>query len=157
MAISNSDEIKQLVAAQQQGFSLGQDFYKDIDIYQAEINNIFLNHWLYAGHVSQIPSAGDYFTFEFDAESVIVARTPAGEVKAHMNVCRHRGSRICLEPSGLSLSAVESPTFNRLCPLAWLVGLCHGIQSIQIELKPMPTVQQKVLVIELWKIGDAKL
>ena len=100
MALSNSDEIKQLVAAQQQGFSLGQDFYKDINIYQAEINNIFLNHWLYAGHVSQIPSAGDYFTFEFDAESVIVARTPAGEVKAHMNVCRHRGSRICLEPSG---------------------------------------------------------
>jgi Rieske 2Fe-2S family protein len=55
---------------------------------------------LYAGHVSQIPNVGDYFTFEFDTESVIVLRTNAGEVKAHMNVCRHRGSKICLEQSG---------------------------------------------------------
>ena len=100
MALSHSDKIKQLVAAQQQGFSLGQTFYKDVDVYHGEINNIFLKHWLYAGHVSQIPNAGDYFTFEFDTESVIIVRTPTGEVKAHMNVCRHRGSRICLEQSG---------------------------------------------------------
>ena len=100
MALSHSDKIKQLVAAQQQGGSLGQAFYKDVDVYHGEINNIFLKHWLYAGHVSQIPSAGDYFNFEFDTESVIIVRTPTGEVKAHMNVCRHRGSRICLEQSG---------------------------------------------------------
>ena len=100
MALSNSDKIKQLVDEQQQGFSLGQLFYKDLDIYNAEINKVFLKHWLYAGHVSQISSTGDYFTFEFDTESVIIVRTPTSEVKAHMNVCRHRGSRICLEQSG---------------------------------------------------------
>jgi nitrite reductase/ring-hydroxylating ferredoxin subunit len=100
MSVSTSDKIKQLVAVQQQGFSLSQGFYKDSDIYQSEMTNIFLKHWLYAGHASQIPSAGDYFTFEFDTESVIVVRTAAGEVKAHMNVCRHRGSKICLEQSG---------------------------------------------------------
>jgi phenylpropionate dioxygenase-like ring-hydroxylating dioxygenase large terminal subunit len=55
---SNADKIKQLIAAQKKGFSLGQAFYKDSDIYQTEINNIFLKHWSYAGHVSQIPSAG---------------------------------------------------------------------------------------------------
>ncbi len=100
MTLNQSDKIKQLVAVQKKGFSLAQTFYKDIDIYAAEINNIFLKHWLFAGHVSQIPIAGDYFTFEFDTESVIVLRTTAGEVKAHMNVCRHRGSKICLEQSG---------------------------------------------------------
>jgi phenylpropionate dioxygenase-like ring-hydroxylating dioxygenase large terminal subunit len=100
MVLTNSDKIKQFVAAQNPGFSLGQAFYKDIDVYHAEINNIFLKHWLFAGHVSQIPSAVDYFTFEFDAESVIVLRTAASEIKAHMNVCRHRGSKICLEQSG---------------------------------------------------------
>jgi Rieske 2Fe-2S family protein len=100
MALSQFDKIKQLVATQQQGYSLAQTFYKDPDVYQAEIKNIFLKHWLYAGHESQIPNAGDYFTFEFDTESVIVVRTSTGEVKAHMNVCRHRGSIICLEQSG---------------------------------------------------------
>jgi phenylpropionate dioxygenase-like ring-hydroxylating dioxygenase large terminal subunit len=99
-----SDKIKQFCAAQKQGFSLAQDFYKDIDVYHAEINNIFLKHWLFAGHVSQIPGVGDYFTFEFDTESVIIVRTDAGEVKAHINVCRHRGSKICLEQSGSQTS-----------------------------------------------------
>lgn len=104
MVFPISDKIKQLVAAQQQGSSLSQAFYKDSDIYNSEIYNIFLKHWLYAGHVSQILNAGDYFTFEFDTESVIVIRTDAGDVKAHMNVCRHRGSRICLEQSGTKKS-----------------------------------------------------
>jgi phenylpropionate dioxygenase-like ring-hydroxylating dioxygenase large terminal subunit len=104
MALNQSNKIKQLVAEQKQGFSLAQTFYKDIDIYAAEISNIFLKHWLFAGHVSQIPIAGDYFTFEFDTESVIVLRTTAGEIKAHINVCRHRGSKICLEQSGTQKS-----------------------------------------------------
>jgi phenylpropionate dioxygenase-like ring-hydroxylating dioxygenase large terminal subunit len=50
--------------------------------------------------VPQIHNTGEHFTFEFDAESVIVLRTTMGEVKAHMNVCHHRGSKICLEQSG---------------------------------------------------------
>jgi phenylpropionate dioxygenase-like ring-hydroxylating dioxygenase large terminal subunit len=104
MALNQSNKIKQIVAEQKQGFSLAQTFYKDIDIYAAEINNIFLKHWLFAGHVSQIPITGDYFTFEFDTESVIVLRTTAGEIKAHINVCRHRGSKICLEQSGTQKS-----------------------------------------------------
>lgn len=94
------DKITQYIAAQRPGYSLAQAFYKDVDVYQAEIEQIFLKHWLYAGHASQIPLAGDYFTFDFDTESVIIARTASGDVKAHMNVCRHRGSKICLEPSG---------------------------------------------------------
>ncbi|MGK0372604.1 MAG: Rieske 2Fe-2S family protein [Glaciecola sp.] len=108
MTFSISDKINQLVAAQRQGFSLEQDFYKDIDVYRTEINQIFLKHWLYAGHVSQIPNAGDYVTFEFDTESVIVVRTATDDIKAYMNVCRHRGSRICLEQSG-SLKALTCP------------------------------------------------
>lgn len=100
MALPQFNKIKRLVADQQPGYSLAQAFYKSPDVYQTEIKEIFLKHWIYAGHESQIPSSGDYFTFEFDTESVIVVRTVAGDVKAHMNVCRHRGSRICLEQSG---------------------------------------------------------
>jgi Rieske 2Fe-2S family protein len=100
MAQSQADKINQLLAAQQPGYSLAQGFYQDPDVYQAEVNKIFLKHWLYAGHESQILKSGDYFTFEFDSESIIVVRTATGAIKAHMNVCRHRGSRICLTKSG---------------------------------------------------------
>lgn len=122
MTHSQSDKIEQLVAGQPQGFSLLKGFYKDPDVYQAEIKNIFLKHWLYAGHVSQIPNVGDYFTVEFDTESVIVVRTANGEVKGHMNVCRHRGSRICIEQSGTQKSLT--------CPYhAWSYNLDGALIS----------------------------
>ena len=82
------------------GYSLPQTFYKDSDIYKSEIANIFHKHWMFAGHLSQIPQAGDFFTVEIDVESVIVVRTKTGDVKALMNVCRHRGSQVCLEKKG---------------------------------------------------------
>lgn len=84
----------------QTGYSLSQNFYKNADIYTLEIANIFHKHWLFAGHLSQIPKAGDFFTVEFDVESIIIVRTKTGKVKAHMNVCRHRGSQLCLETQG---------------------------------------------------------
>ena len=43
---------------------------------------------------------GDYFLFEMAGESVIVVRAPDGGINALLNVCRHRGSRICDQPSG---------------------------------------------------------
>ena len=84
----------------QSGYSLSQKFYKNADIYTSEISNIFHKHWVFAGHLSQVPKAGDYFTVEFDVESIIIVRTKNGDVKAHMNVCRHRGSQVCLEKQG---------------------------------------------------------
>ena len=84
----------------QSGYSLGQNFYKSADIYSSEMANIFHKHWLFAGHLSQLPKAGDFFTVEFDVESIIIVRTKTGEVKAHVNICRHRGSRLCLEKNG---------------------------------------------------------
>jgi len=94
------DKIKMLLGGYQTGYTLNQSFYKDPVIYQAEIEKIFLKNWLFAGHTSQIPNAGDYFLIEFDTESVIIVRTKDGDINAHLNVCRHRGSRVCLEKHG---------------------------------------------------------
>ncbi len=95
-----SDYISQLIERQAFGYSLDREFYKNADIYELEIDSLFSKHWLYAGHCSQIPEPGDYITVEFDTESIIVIRTSSGTIKAHMNICRHRGSRICTEHSG---------------------------------------------------------
>ena len=45
----------ELVDNYQPGYSLAQGFYKSDEIYQKEINNIFLENWMLAGHASQIP------------------------------------------------------------------------------------------------------
>jgi phenylpropionate dioxygenase-like ring-hydroxylating dioxygenase large terminal subunit len=94
------EKIAELIKDHQVGYSLEQAFYTNNDIYHKEIENVFLKHWILAGHVSQIPEHGDFFLVEFDKESVIVTRNKKGEINAMLNVCRHRGSHICLEPAG---------------------------------------------------------
>lgn len=96
------EKIEALVNGQKENFALAQDFYKDPEIYEREIDRIFLRSWLYAGHWSEIPNVGDWFLFEFDKESIIIVRSGENEVNAMMNVCRHRGSRVCVESSGCS-------------------------------------------------------
>ena len=96
------EEIVQLVEAQPERHSLAREFYTDPDIYERDIGRIFLRSWLYAGHQSEISDPGDWFLFDFAGESVIVARGLDGEIRAMLNVCRHRGSRVCLERSGCS-------------------------------------------------------
>ena len=92
--------ISQLIDDQPEGFSLQQDFYRDSDIYRRELDRLFMKSWLYAGHLSQIPETGDYFLYELGNESVIIIRSGETTVKALLNLCRHRGSRICMESSG---------------------------------------------------------
>ncbi|MDG1418294.1 MAG: aromatic ring-hydroxylating dioxygenase subunit alpha [Maricaulis sp.] len=82
------------------GHGLAQEFYTSPDLYDVEREAIFARNWIYAGHVSQIPNAGDYFLFEMDRESIILVRDRDGQIKAHANVCRHRGSRLCREHEG---------------------------------------------------------
>lgn len=96
----STHNLSELVTRQPEGFSLQQNFYEDPDIYQEEINRIFMKSWLYVGHISQLPNQGDYFLYELDTESVIIIRDNTDTIRALLNVCRHRGSRVCLESSG---------------------------------------------------------
>ena len=92
--------ISELIAARKPGFALDRAFYSDPAIYARDMERIYMREWLYAGHASQIPRAGDYFLFEVAGESIIVVRGDDGEIRALVNVCRHRGSRVCYENSG---------------------------------------------------------
>jgi len=98
--------IRGIVDAHLVGTSLEQAFYTDAEIYEREISEIYLKSWLYAGHSSEIPNVGDWFLVEFGQESVIIVRSKEDEISAVLNVCRHRGSRVCLESSGCSKKLV---------------------------------------------------
>jgi Rieske 2Fe-2S family protein len=93
-------EIRKIMDSWQPGHALPRAVYHDPEIYDSEIRRIFLKTWQYVGHVSQIPEKGDYFLFEIAGESVILVRDGDGGVNALLNVCRHRGSRICDDASG---------------------------------------------------------
>lgn len=93
-------DIAQIAAQQPDMRAIDQVFYQDETIYREEMERIFMRIWLYAGHISEIPRVGDWFLYELDKESVIIIRAGENRVNALVNVCRHRGSRVCLEPQG---------------------------------------------------------
>lgn len=92
--------LQQLIEDHQPGYSLAKPFYLNQNIYEAEWQRIWKKYWLFAGTTAAIPKAGDYFVYQLRNESVIIIRGDKGEVFAHHNSCRHRGSLICLEESG---------------------------------------------------------
>ncbi|HKD52929.1 MAG TPA: aromatic ring-hydroxylating dioxygenase subunit alpha [Steroidobacteraceae bacterium] len=82
--------------------------YNHPEMTRLEIERILKPSWQIVCHTSQIPSAGDYITFELGADSVIVLRAPDGGIRALRNVCRHRGTRL-LEGSGRCQGRITCP------------------------------------------------
>lgn len=98
--------------------TLPQRYYTDSDVHRAEMDRFFFGRWMCAGREEQAANAGDYFLVELEGESVIVTRDTSGELRAHFNVCRHRGTRMCTEHSGSFASG------KIRCPYhAWTYGL----------------------------------
>jgi len=92
--------IAELIADQKPGYSLDQRFYTDPDIYELEIERIINRNWILAGHASQLPEPGDFKVLNVAQESAIIVRGTDGELKGFANVCRHRGSLVCLDANG---------------------------------------------------------
>ena len=91
-----------LVEAHRPGCSLAQDFYTDPEIYALELERVVFRNWTLAGHASEWGEAGDYKQVEVASESALIVRGDDGAIRAFANVCRHRGSRVCLTERGNS-------------------------------------------------------
>lgn len=92
--------VRELIACQKSGWSLEQRFYTDPEIYRLELDHIVMRNWTFAGHVSELPEPGDYKVFRLAKESAIIVRAHDGSLKGFANVCRHRGSVVCLAERG---------------------------------------------------------
>src|SRR5260221_2441259 len=111
--------------------SLPSAYYRSEEIFALEREKIFCREWFCAGREEQIPAAGDVLVLNVAGESVIVARTKEGEIRAHYNVCRHRGSRLLPEPgemipsdiklhgAGLGANGLPRPYHMSKYPLDW--------------------------------------
>ena len=82
--------------------------YNHPEMTRLELERILKPSWQIACHISQIPGAGDYVTFELGSDSVIVLRERGGVIRALRNVCRHRGTRL-LEGAGRCHGRITCP------------------------------------------------
>jgi len=98
--MDDSRSIRQLIESRKAGWALEGRFYTDPEIYQIELDQIIMQNWIFAGHQSDLPAAGDFKVVQVANESAIIVRDQNGNLRAFANVCRHRGSLVCLEAEG---------------------------------------------------------
>ena len=76
------------------------DQYQSEVIFQRERDHMFARLPAVATHVSELPNAGDFVKREIAGRSILVTRDAHGEVRAFLNICRHRGTQLVDDESG---------------------------------------------------------
>ena len=76
------------------------DQYQSEVIFQRERDHMFARLPAVAAHVSELPNAGDFVKREIAGRSILVTRDAHGEVRAFLNICRHRGTQLVDGESG---------------------------------------------------------
>lgn len=74
---------------------ISREIFSSPEVYARELETVFAKSWLFVGHVSQIPNAGDFFLSTTGEDPVILSRDTKGKVHVFLNSCRHRGMRVC--------------------------------------------------------------
>ncbi len=82
--------------------------YWDASFFAREQRAIFWDQWFCAGRIGSLDTTGAYRVVDVAGESVIVIRDDDGILRAHANVCRHRGSRL-LCGEGVLRGAIRCP------------------------------------------------
>lgn len=89
---------------------------------QRELKTVFRRHPILIGMSDRIRAPGDYVAEDIAGVPVIVCRDRDGDVRAYLNICRHRGARL-VEGCGSARRLV--------CPYhAWTYGLDGKLRAV---------------------------
>jgi phenylpropionate dioxygenase-like ring-hydroxylating dioxygenase large terminal subunit len=92
--------------------------------FRREIEQLWPNAWQWACREEHLPEAGDSYVYDIGPYSVLIARMEDGSVKAFLNVCTHRGTRL-IAAEGCSYT----PAFS--CPFhGWSWNLDGSVRNI---------------------------
>jgi choline monooxygenase len=124
--------------------TLPWNWYFDPEILRREQDSIFRWAWQYVGHTGQAAEPGSYFASRAGDVPVVVTRPDDGELRAFLNVCRHRGS-VVVDGEG------RRATLQ--CPYhAWTYGLDGSLRAAprSDETAPREELGLVPLRVETW-------
>jgi Rieske 2Fe-2S family protein len=95
---------------------------------------------LFVASEPEIPEGGDYRTFQIGPWPIFILRRDDGSIAAFHNTCRHRGSRILRQDSGIAGATLQCPYHRWTYDLEGHVVACGAtgeLPSAQRGLKPV--------------------
>ena len=83
--------------------------YTDPDWFEAEMEGIFAAMWIHAGRMEQLAARGAFVRVDIAGASLLLVGDGAGGARAFHNICRHRGTRLCVESAGTFAGSIQCP------------------------------------------------
>lgn len=122
--------------------------YHDPEFFAVECARILRQAPQVVCHLNEIPSPGDWRSFDYLGESVIVIRGDDGAVRAFANVCRHRGSRLVDGEAGCAKKLI--------CPYhAWAYELDGRLTGVPMKAQYPGLDTEKLglvpVAMEIWR------
>ena len=77
-----------------------RDVYTDPEVFELEMERLWSRTWVYVGHASQVPLAGDYLTLDVAAKPLLMVRHTDGSIRVLMNRCAHKGAKLVSDTAG---------------------------------------------------------
>jgi choline monooxygenase len=72
--------------------TLPYSWYTDEELLRRERSRIFACSWQYAGRAAQVAQPASFLATDAGGIPIVVTRDDGGELRAFLNVCRHRGA-----------------------------------------------------------------
>lgn len=81
-------------------FRVNRVAYRSPQIFEREIEAVWLHSWLYLGHETELATPGDFKVRTIAGRPLIFCRDGAGTLHAFLNSCPHRGTILCRDTEG---------------------------------------------------------
>ena len=130
----------------------GQTPYHEVEVsryispehVRLESERLWPHAWQMACREEEIPEAGDYFEFEIGDQSLLITRTPSGEIKAFFNSCLHRGTQLAKGCGNLT-------SFN--CPFHGWSWSLDGENRQVLDAADFPGIEDQDLRLPQAQVG----
>jgi benzoate/toluate 1,2-dioxygenase alpha subunit len=104
-----------------------RDVYTNPELFALEQEHLFRNTWIYLGHDSQVPKAGDFYTADIAGRPLLMLRGGDGVLRVLYNRCAHKGAKIVNAVAGNTGTVLRCPYHG------WTYRADGGVRTIPLK------------------------